>query len=279
MVLISNTTDQYLIGEDGTAYFSQSSDSVDAEAGYEVIRGKHTLMHSGNDEYFGTSYDSVGWDNIVSGNRGDDFLRGNWIAPSRDFFRGGKDKDVLDGGIGGNDFMHGAWGDDDIWGSNDSSILRGGKGSDRIRGGNERDLLMGAVGKDYLRGNGGGDFFMLRTDVTGDGYSNLVSNAVEADRILDFNAAEDYVIIPGVNSHDDVRYDVEGNDTVVKVWNGQDELIAGVIEGIAGVQNAWDPGITDARVIVGGLADQINTETNSVEAFLNTPNMLYEFGF
>lgn len=72
-------------------------------------------------------------------------------------------------------------------------------------------------------------------------------------------------------------YDVEGNDTVVKVWTGQEELIAGVIEGIA--LGAFDPGITDSRVIVGGLADQINMETNSVEGFLNNPNMLYEFGF
>lgn len=120
---------------------------------------------------------------------------------------------------------------------------------------------------------------MLRTDETRDGYANLVSNTLEADRIVDFDATEDYVIIPGLTSHDDVWYDVEGNDTVVKVWNGQDELIAGVIEGIAGVQGVWDPGISDAQVIVGGLADQINMQTSSSEAFLNNPNMLYEFGF
>ncbi|MDA7433297.1 hypothetical protein N8501_01365, partial [Synechococcus sp. AH-601-N10] len=143
--------------------------------------------------------------------------------------------------------------------------------------GQERDLLMGAVGKDELRGNGGSDFFMLRTDETHDGYANLAANAVEADRIVDFNIAEDYVIIPGVSSHNDVWFDVEGNDTVVKIWTGQDEMIAGVIEGIA--LGAFDPGITDNRVIVGGLADQINMETNSVEGFLNNPNMLYEFGF
>lgn len=277
MVLISETAGQYLIGDDGTAYFSQSSDFVDAGAGNEMIRGKHTLMHSGDDTYLGTSFDSVGWDNVVSGNRGNDSLVGSWAAPSRDFFRGGKDNDALDGGIGGSDFMHGAWGDDFVWGSNESSILRGGKGDDWISGGQERDLLMGAVGKDELRGNGGSDFFMLRTDETHDGYTNLVSNSVEADRIVDFNAVEDYVIIPGVSSHNDVWFDVEGNDTVVKIWTGQDEMIAGVIEGIA--LAPFDPGITDNRVIVGGLADQINTETNSVEGFLNNPNLLFEFGF
>ncbi len=136
---------------------------------------------------------------------------------------------------------------------------------------------MGAVGEDELRGDGGSDLFMLRTDETHYGYANLVSNAVAADRIVDCNAAEDYVITPGVSSHNDVYYDVEGNDTVVKVWTGQEELIAGVIEGIA--NGPFDPGITDNRVIVGGLADQINVDTNSVDGFLINPNLLFEFGF
>ena len=277
MALYSTEADRYLIGEDGRAFFSNSGDQVDVENGNEMIRGRDTLLHSGDDTYFGTSFDSVGWDNIASGNRGDDSLNGSWLAPSRDLFRGGKDDDFLNGGVGGSDFLHGSRGNDWIQGSAASSILRGGRGEDIITGGRSRDLLVGALGKDHLMGNGGSDFFMLRTDVTYDGYSNLVSNSVEADRILDFNAAEDYVIIPGVNSHNDVRFDVEGNDTVVKVWNGQDELIAGVLEGIA--VGAFDPGITDARVIVGGLADQINSETGNVDEFLNSPNMLYEFGF
>ena len=140
-----------------------------------------------------------------------------------------------------------------------------------------RDLLMGAVGKDELRGDGGSDLFMLRTDETQDGYANLVANAVEADRIVDFDAAVDYVIVPGVSSHNDLYYDVEGNDTIVKVWTGQEELIAGVIEGIA--TGPFAPGITDNRVIVGGLADQVMMETNSASGFFNNPNLLFEFGF
>ena len=116
MVLISDITNQYLIGEDGAAYFSQSGDWIDAEAGYEMIRGKETVMHSGDDSYFGTSFNSLGWDNNVSGNRGNDTLIGSWLESSRDYFLGGKDNDVIDGGLGGGDFLHGAWGDDSIWG-------------------------------------------------------------------------------------------------------------------------------------------------------------------
>ena len=277
MALYSTEANEYLIGEDGRAFFSNSSDRVDAGTGFEMIRGRDTLLHNGDDTYLGSSQDLIGWDNIASGNRGNDFLQGSWVAASRDLFRGGKDDDVLDGGIGGSDFLHGSRGNDTLWGSADSSILRGGKGDDFLNGGASRDLLMGAVGQDDLRGNGGSDFFMLRTDTTADGDTNLVSNAVEADRILDFNATDDYVIIPGVSSHNDVRYDVEGADTLVKVWTGQEELIAGVIEGIA--LGPFDPGITDNRVIVGGLADQINVDTNSVDGFLNNPNLLSTFGF
>ena len=88
MVLYSGEANQYVVGEDEVAYFSNSSDLIDAEFGYELIRGQETLLHSGDDTYFGTSYDSIGWDNAVSGNRGNDFLQGSWVAPSRDLFRG-----------------------------------------------------------------------------------------------------------------------------------------------------------------------------------------------
>lgn len=93
MVKVSEVRDQYLIGGDQTVYFSHGSDVVDASVGNELIRGQLTLMHSGSATYTGTSFDSPGWDNIVSGNRGDDWWQGNWDAPGRDLFRGGKDND------------------------------------------------------------------------------------------------------------------------------------------------------------------------------------------
>ncbi|ABM77370.1 calcium-binding protein [Prochlorococcus marinus] len=276
MVLYSQEAHQYLVGDDQKAYFSESDDWIDAtSAGYELIRGKETFLHSGNDFYQGTNFDSPGWDNMVRGNRGSDSLQGSWAAPSRDHLRGGKDSDSLDGGIGGNDFLHAARGDDWIWGSDDSSILRGGKGSDRIFGGNSRDVLLGAIGKDYLEGGGGSDLFMLRTNLTHGGSMNASTNIAEADRITDFNVADDYVILPGVVSHNDVWVTVDGADAVINVWDGEKQLIAGVIEGIA---VGFDPGISDARIIAGGLADQINVETESSDAFLANPFLLDSFG-
>lgn len=45
----------------------------------------------------------------LSGNRGNDLLEGSEVAPSRDLFRGGRDKESLIGAVGGNDYLHGAW--------------------------------------------------------------------------------------------------------------------------------------------------------------------------
>ena len=44
--------------------FSQSSDWIDVEAGYEMIRGKDTVLNSGDDSHFGTS--SIRWVGITT---------------------------------------------------------------------------------------------------------------------------------------------------------------------------------------------------------------------
>lgn len=276
MGLVSDTVNQFVIDDNGDVYFSNSADVVNATQGFESIRSKLTFMNSGDDRYIGSNDFLPGWDNQVSGNRGKDTLEGSFKNPTRDLLRGGKDDDLIFGGIGGQDWILGANDNDTIvGGTNDSSILRGGKGDDGITGGNKRDLLLGAIGKDDLTGGLGGDFFVFRTDVTGDGFSNLVANASEADQVTDFNAADDYVILPGISSHDFVDYVIDGANTIVKVTVDGVSQVAGVLNGIAAAKN---PGITDARVIVGSLADKINVDTNNIDAFLNDPFMLDGFG-
>ena len=94
--------------------------------------------------------------------------------------------------------------------------------------------------------------------------------------MTDFKAAvDDYVILPGISSHDFVDYVIDGADTIVKVTVDRFSPVTGVLKGIALAKN---PGITDARVIVGSLADKVNVDTNNIDAFLNDPFMLDGFG-
>ena len=146
-----------------TVNYSNSKDVVYVNSVPNFSFGKYTLLHDGDDEYYGTDVDSPGWDNIANGNRGNDVLEG-WLS-SRDYLRGGKDNDRLWGAEEGNDMLFGDFGDDVVQGSTlGNNIIRGGKGNDSLIGGNKRDLLIGDYGKDEMTGGTGSDLFLLRTD-------------------------------------------------------------------------------------------------------------------
>lgn len=254
---------QFTIAGD-TVNYSNSSDTVVVDQS-ESIRGQHTLLHSGSDVYAGTEFDSIGWDNIANGNRGEDTLRGG--LSSRDFLRGGKDDDLIDGMFEGDDLLCGDFGDDIVLGAlQGHNILRGGKGDDLLQGGFKRDLLIGDPGKDTLWGNGGSDLFLLRTDSLEDGLSNLTPNAAEADRIMDFTA-EDRLVITGVQSPDDVKLLFSGNDLLVSVETAQGAMFAGVIDNPGFMPNAEQIVIGDTANSILGIGEQ---------AYLQNSNILHE---
>ena len=203
----SDEANQFQMASD-TVNFSNSNDSVSVDVSSDLIRGQYTLLHSDDDEYYGTDFDSPGWNNVAFGNRGNDFLEGE--NDSRDYYRGGND-DELYGDDGGNDMLFGDFGEDYVegsWGGN--NILRGSKGNDELVGGMMRDLLVGDFGTDVMEGKAGSDFFVLRTDSNAsEGLHNMTPNAAEADRITDFSA-DDYLVITGLESHWDVNFVWEG---------------------------------------------------------------------
>lgn len=265
----SDEANAFIMASD-TVNYSNSNDIVFVDNQAESIRGQYTLLHSGDDEYYGTDFDSPGWDNVANGNRGNDYLEG-WNN-SRDYLRGGKDNDRINGGFSGNDMLFGDFGDDFVAGSSfGNNILRGGKGTDYLRGGNTRDLLIGDFGQDQLEGSGGSDFFLLRTDSNSEGFNNLTPNAAEADRILDFQA-DDFLVVSGVESSRDVSYVLNGNDIFIEVYTDNGPLYAGVIENAAGF-----PGLN--QLIVGDTANTILAAADgNAEAFTNNPNLLNSFG-
>ncbi len=249
----------------GRADFSDSSDNVDIDnGGYEEIRSQYISLNSGDDIFRGTAVDSLGWDNRVNGNRGNDQIWGN---TGRDMLRGGKDDDGLHGGNSGSDWLRGDNGEDTVIGSwRGHNVLRGGKDSDRLHGGNRRDLLVGDTGKDWLTGNAGSDLFVLRTDVTAAGHRNAAANLNEADRITDFNNADDYIVLPKVSGLNKINIGVQGGDSYIFMgFNpGETMSFAGVIEGVVGI----DPN----RVIVGDQANEVAAGMN-VDFHLANPNL------
>ncbi len=86
--------------------------------------------------------------------------------------------------------LAGGGGDDTLAGGRGDDTLLGGAGADSLDGGSNRDLLAGGAGDDTLVG--GGSLDTLRGDDGADlfviGDQNFV--ATEAERILDFDAAE-----------------------------------------------------------------------------------------
>ena len=267
----TNEANQFKMASD-TVNYSNSNDQVWVDRTSDLIRGQYTLLHSGDDEYYGTDFDSPGWDNVANGNKGNDHLEG--LNNSRDYLRGGKDDDTIQGGISGQDMLFGDFGDDSVtgslWGNN---ILRGGKGDDDLKGGIFRDLLVGDFGKDTMSGGLGSDFFLLRTDSSSSsGLSNLTPNAAEADVITDF-AADDFLVITGVEASWDVNFVWNNGGYLVEVMSDNGPQYAGVLDA---------PGFmpTQEQLIIGQTANNILAAADGdAVAYTNDPGILDSFGF
>ena len=257
--------------------YSTQKDAIaavgDDSAFPEAIRGKFVLLHDGGDEYYGTDFDSPGWDNLANGNKGNDILRG--LNNSRDFLRGGKDNDFISGDIGGDDFVLGDAGDDEVFGSlNGKNIIRGGKGRDGLFGGFQRDLFVGDFGLDTLTGFGGADIFVFRTDSSSaSGLNNLTANAIEADILTDFNSGDnDYVVLPGIDSADKVLIEFNGADQYIKIRQPD-------FSSLYAAKLTAPIGFDKTRILVGDLANQILTAADGTDpAYTNNLNLLDSFG-
>lgn len=267
----NNEANQFRMASD-TVNYSNSNDEVEVDLSSDLIRGQYTLLHSGDDEYYGTDFDSPGWDNIANGNRGDDYLIGR--NNSRDYFRGGKDNDQIFGDDGGNDMLFGDFGEDYVQGSwAGNNILRGGKGNDVLEGGKRRDLLVGDFGTDIMEGKDGSDFFVLRTDSNiNEGLQNLTPNAAEADRITDFSD-DDYLVITGLESSWDVNFVWDNGNYLVEIMSDLGPQYAGLLEA-QGMQPSAE------QLIIGQTAENILAAANGdAFSFTNDPNLLNAFGF
>jgi len=260
---------------DDVGQYSNQSDLI-TNAGFPVLLyGKYILLHSGDDNFTGTDVDSPGWDNIANGNRGVDNILG--FRNSRDFLRGGKENDFISGTDGGDDFLLGDADEDNVFASvTGNNILRGGRGNDSLNGANGVDLLCGDFGRDVMFGGNNRDYFMLRTDKVTDGdtiLNNLSANPDDVDIITDFKIADDYIVLPGVSTLNEIKLELvpgTANDYYIGVIQPDFSVL------YAGRANS-DGALVDTRDIIVG--DRATTalsaaDGNDPTSFMNNPNII-----
>ncbi|WP_166041000.1 cadherin domain-containing protein [Sphingosinicella sp. YJ22] len=128
------------------------------------------------------------------GGNGNDVIA---TGAGEDFLYGGNGNDALSGGDG-HDLLAGDNGNDSLSGGSGNDVLLGGNGNDLLDGGAGRDNLHGGNGNDRMSGGEGPDSFWFAR-----GGGN--------DTILDFDVAEDRLVLNGVGVQSHRVGDVDGD--------------------------------------------------------------------
>jgi len=229
---VDNTNDVIIEGQNGVD--DGSYDRVVSTATYTLTDGLEELdlrdtgaPGSGNIDGTGNDEDNVivGTDenNVLSGMGGDDLIQ---AGAGNDTLLGGSGSDsiaaelgadTIDGGAGndrlygegGADIITGGSGNDDLYGDG-SYGANGVDGNDVLDGGDGNDRLWGDSGSDQLTGGGGHDGFYIDSTLNG------------ADVIMDFNAAEDTLILEGVSDAFDhnVQFGASADGDVLLTFAG-----------------------------------------------------------
>ena len=178
--------------------------------------------HGGNDGIYGlygndrlnggTGNDYLnggeGSDTLIGGSGNDNIIGGE----DDDIGFGGSGNDTLDGGIG-TDTLLGGSGNDYLNGQDGNDHLFGESGNDTLSGGNGNDTLVGGAGNDTLYGGAGNDVFVFNR---GDGQDTI-------QMLDDVNGID--TLSFGIDiSLDDLRLEKSGNDLIIRVGTGEDQV-------------------------------------------------------
>lgn len=222
--VLSNDQLAFLNKKEGGDAIHASANVYLAELHDDDVRGmiENAIGGSGADRLSGNVGDNrlsgIGGSDVIFGLAGSDTLLG---GGGGDRLVGGGGKDRL-AGQGGADQLSGGHGWDRLAGGGGRDKLDGGRGRDKLIGGGGPDELTGGRGGDHLLGGGGADVFRF---AKGDG----------ADRIMDFNGAQDQIDLSQLNTDfqaltiaktdDGVRV-LADNVSILLVGNEMDEVTA-----------------------------------------------------
>ena len=160
------------------------------------------------------------------GTRENDDLIG---TPGNDTLEGLRGDDDLFGGAG-NDNLFGSRGDDNLYGGSGDDIVRGNRGDDFLTGVDITAATPGFGEIDQLIGGFGSDVFFLG-DTNGAYYTNS-SSVADYGVVIDFNAAEDLLVLHGsASDYEIIVSDGSGAlPTGLGIYDSTGEAI-GVIQG------------------------------------------------
>lgn len=165
----------------GEHLLSEIGDTVDAQAGDDLLQG-------------------LAGDDLIWGGEGRDTLYG---GAGDDQLMGGTNADTVSGGEGA-DFIYGDAGNDVLLGGAHDDQLFGGRGSDSLQGGGGADVLFGGLGSDTLQGGRGND--LIVSSPTSANSHRIGTNLVFG------GGGNDTIKVQGT---DNTVYGGNGNDVIV----------------------------------------------------------------
>ncbi len=241
-----------LAGSDAV-FGGDGSDSVFGGAGDDFVSGG-----AGDDFVVGDAsgggpspvwYDGTPGHNLLLGGGGNDVVRGGY---GKDTAFGGSGNDTIIGwgygppspsgaeayeGFDADDMLYGGGGQDSILGGGGKDTITGGGGDDTLQGGYDLDCLTGGAGADRFLFDREGIAGTTLDSGVGPGNRDVVTDFRQADQdVLDlagyrsgflpqdtpppiFIGAEAFRVTPEDGARMQVRYEVEGDRTIVQIYS------------------------------------------------------------
>jgi Ca2+-binding RTX toxin-like protein len=246
-----------------TVWTAVSYDLATKAANVENMYLVGALTGTGNS--LGNVIVGFGADNhTIEGMGGNDYLYGDAGIDNID---GGDDNDYINGGAGadslvgglGNDTIDGGADNDNINGNAGDDYLIGGTGNDTINGGDDNDILDGGDNNDSLLGGNGNDALY-------GGAGNDTLNGEANNDILDGGDNNDSLL---GGTGNDTLYGGAGNDTL-KGEDNNDYLVGGAgNDSLVGgdgndVLDGGGSGNTDLDTFEGGAGDDVYAIYNTI---------------
>ncbi|SMR98974.1 VCBS domain-containing protein [Vibrio mangrovi] len=247
----------------GSENYPTVTDTVDTVGSVDLVT-EHEEMAAGYEDRI-AQFESADYLDTDGDHKDNDLTGSFW----NDHINGHGGDDVIDGGLGGADWLYGDNGDDTIFSSygSEGDLLDGEDGDDHLYGRDGDDILIGGSGDDYLFGGAGNDILIGgQADdnsrdgddvlIGGEGKDLFVLDSSSEDTIQDFNYSEDAIDLSNLladvldNQDSDAIQQYLDQNAEVTSENGNTHLSINNVNVVDfGSDSSFDAGSTVAVII------------------------------